>query len=185
MMNRYLLMIIVTLVMAVTRVMPHPWNFTPVIAGGIFLGSVWKPQYSVAVTLGAMVLSDTVLGFYSGMWVTYGLMTGVALSGIFLRNAGPGKAVVGATAVGCLFFLISNFSVWWGSTMYPSTGAGLIACYVAAIPFFQNQLISTVVYSGVFFGMAAYMRKEETSVVRTVRTDSPGADSVTRSSSVS
>jgi hypothetical protein len=68
--------------------------------------------------------------------------------------------VIGYSLVGSvLFFLITNFGVWLGSSMYPQTGAGLIATYVAGIPFFQNTVLGTLFYSSVMFGSFAYLRQ--------------------------
>jgi hypothetical protein len=53
------------------------------------------------------------------------------------------------------FFAFSNFVVWMGSAMYPHTIPGLISCYVAAIPFYTNDLLSTSVTAGAVFGLPA------------------------------
>ena len=67
----------------------------------------------------------------------------------FLRVTG------GVLASATSFFLLSNFAVWIGSVMYPHTAAGLGACYVAAIPFYANDLISTAITAGALFGLPA------------------------------
>jgi hypothetical protein len=56
------------------------------------------------------------------------------------------------------FFILSNFAVWMGSNMYPHSIAGLAACYVAAIPFYANDLMSTAVTAGALFGLPALAR---------------------------
>jgi hypothetical protein len=51
-----------------------------------------------------------------------------------------------------MFFLLSNFHVWLGSRTYPQTPAGLLACYVAAVPFAMNMLAANLLYCGLMFG---------------------------------
>jgi len=58
-----------------------------------------------------------------------------------------------------IFFLVSNFGTWMSGMMYPKTGAGLIACYTAAIPFFQGTFISDLVYTTVLFGSFELVKK--------------------------
>jgi hypothetical protein len=61
--------------------------------------------------------------------------------------------IVGATLIGLLvFFLVTNFAVWWMFNTYPKTWEGLVACYVAAIPFVRNQLMGDTFYVVVLFG---------------------------------
>lgn len=51
-----------------------------------------------------------------------------------------------------LFFVMTNFGQWYLSPTYSKTWGGLIACYIAAIPFFHNTLLSNAVYATVLFG---------------------------------
>ena len=57
-------------------------------------------------------------------------------------------ALIGAVA----FYLITNFGVWATGLTYPKTGAGLLACYAAGIPFFGYTLLGNLLYSAVLFG---------------------------------
>ena len=43
--------------------------------------------------------------------------------------------------------------VWLRGNMYPHTAAGLGQCYLAGLPFYRNDLASTVVFSAVFFAL--------------------------------
>jgi hypothetical protein len=65
-----------------------------------------------------------------------------------------GAVLVSSTS----FFVLSNFAVWVGSNMYPHSVAGLAACYVAAIPFYANDVMSTAVTAGALFGLPALAR---------------------------
>jgi hypothetical protein len=58
-----------------------------------------------------------------------------------------------------LFFVVTNFGTWLLSGMYPMTASGLTACFVAAIPFFQNTVAGDLFYSGVLFGGFALLER--------------------------
>jgi hypothetical protein len=142
------------LLAAALRLVPHPPNFTPIGAMALFSGAnLGRRPLAFVAPLAAMVLSDAVLGFYSGVWITYlavaliVLVAWVALSRVsVLRVAGA------ALAGSVVFFLVSNFGTWALSGMYPHTAAGLAGCYVAAIPFFQNTVAGDLFYATLLFG---------------------------------
>ena len=94
------------------------------------------------------------------MWATYLSVVLIVLLG-WAVSARITFVRVGAAAVASsvLFFLLTNFSVWLGSSVYPQTFAGLAACYVAAIPFFQNTLAGDLFYSGLLFGGFALLER--------------------------
>ena len=139
-----------------SRVIPHPPNFTPVLAVAIFAPYFFRElEVAVALPLAAMVLADLIIGMHSYMLWVYGVVAASTLISYILRYTGSHLFRVGALALGsCLvFFLVTNFGVWLGSGFYPKTAEGLIACYVAALPFFGNTLVSTVAFSGLFYGL--------------------------------
>jgi len=139
---------------ACARLLPHPWNFTPLIAIGLFAGAQARfAATGVVATLAALALSDAVLGFYRGFWYVYGAMLIPILLGRLIRNKNGVMAIIGAAIGSSIsFFLITNFMVWATSTLYPHTLAGLATCFVAAIPFFQNQLLGDAFYTFALFG---------------------------------
>jgi hypothetical protein len=68
--------------------------------------------------------------------------------------------VIGATLLASTsFFIVSNYAMWVGGTMYPHTIAGLGMCYVAALPFYRNDVLSTGLIAGLAFGLPAMARK--------------------------
>ena len=142
------------LLAAVLRLVPHPPNFTPIGAMALFSGAyLGRRALAFAVPLGAMLLSDSILGFYSGFWVTYlavGLI--VPIGWLALSRVSPLRVGASAIASSIIFFLVSNFGTWALSGMYSRTGAGLAACYAAAIPFFQNTLAGDLFYATLLFG---------------------------------
>jgi hypothetical protein len=152
--SRLLALIAAILAAAVLRLVPHPPNFTPIGAMALFSGAyLGRRGLAFVAPLAALLLGDLVLGFYSGMWVTYVAVALIALVGwLALSRISFVRVGVAAVASSVLFFLVSNFGVWALSGMYPQNLTGLAACYVAAIPFFQNTLAGDLFYSGLLFG---------------------------------
>jgi len=153
--NRRLIALLTAILFAaVLRLVPHPPNFTPIGAMALFSGAYFgRRLLAFAAPIGAMVVSDAVLGFYSGFWVTYLAIGLVVLIGwLALSRVSPLRVGVAAVASSVTFFLVSNFGTWALSSMYPHTSAGLAACYVAAIPFFQNTLAGDLFYATMLFG---------------------------------
>jgi hypothetical protein len=155
------LWIAMVLLCAAARVLPHPWNFTPLMAIGLFSGyQASKATTGVLVTLSALVLSDAVLGFHTGFWWVYGAALVAVLFGRLTRNRGGAGAIAAAALASSLsFFLITNFMVWATSGMYPVTLTGLGACFTAAIPFYQNQFAGDAVYTLALFGGYALLKR--------------------------
>jgi hypothetical protein len=146
----------------VSRLIPHPPNFSPIEASALFAGAYFADRrLALLVPLLAMALSDLVLGFHDGVPVVYACMALMALvgRGLMGRASAPRVATYGlASAV--FFFVVTNFFVWATSGMYPPTWAGLGACYVAALPFLQNSLAGVAFYSIVLFGGFALLARE-------------------------
>ena len=146
---------------AALRLVPHPPNFTPIgamaMVGGASLGRRWL---AFAAPLAALFLSDLALGFYSGMWVQYiAVALVVLLAWTALKRITPVRVGSAALASSILFFVVTNFGTWALSGMYPHDLDGLAACYVAAIPFFQNTLAGDLFYSAALFGGFALLER--------------------------
>jgi len=139
---------------AFTRLMPHPPNFTPIIAMGLFGGAYLKDRRLVfLIPLVAMVIADAFLGFHGTMIWVYGSLILVSMMGILLTNrTSLVNCSVAALGGSLLFFLVTNFGVWLISGFYEKSIAGLITCYAMALPFFHNTLAGSVVYSAIMFG---------------------------------
>lgn len=136
----------------VSRLVFHLPNFTPVIALALFGGVYLKRSQAVYVPLALMAISDLVLGLHATMPFTWGSVLLISLIGLWVRNRKSVSTVLGSSlASAVLFFVVTNFGAWL--TMYPLTSEGFRACYIAAIPFFRNTLVSTLVYSAILFGL--------------------------------
>src|SRR5258708_33537256 len=146
---------------ACARLAPHPWNFTPMMAIGLFAGSqARKASTGVLATLLALALSDAVLGFYPGIWYVYAAALIPVLFGRFLRNrSGAGAIAPAALASSLSFFIITNFMVWATDRLYPHTLGGLAECYLAGIPFYRNQVLGDALYTIAIFGGYAVLNR--------------------------
>lgn len=158
---RFYTLVSITLAAALARLLPHWWNFTPIGALALFGGAYFlRRSTAVAVPLAAMLLSDVVLGithYGSVLWhsqpVVYACFVATVLVGMLLRNRRTIVTVpAAAIASSVLFYLVTNFSVWYRGDMYPHTAEGLAECYIAAIPFFRNGLLGDLFYSAILFG---------------------------------
>jgi hypothetical protein len=151
---------------ALSRLLPHPPNFAPITALAVFGAIRYADRRTAILTpLLALFLSDLAKevlyryglspqwGLYRGMWTVYGATTLVVLLGRLAWGTRSAGVIAGTTLAGsCLFFMLSNFAVWAGGSLYPHTVEGLAACYSAAIPFFRNALLGDAFYAAVLFG---------------------------------
>ena len=149
----------IILLAGLVRLLPHPWNFTPVLAACIY-SSFYMNNIFLALSLPliAVFAGDLSLGFYNGIIWVYSAYILVIIFGVFFRdNFSFKKMGLLAVSGSLIFFIISNFGVWFGGTIYPKNLMGLTACYIAAIPFFYNSLLGTLMYSGLFFGFTEWV----------------------------
>ena len=145
--------IYISVLLAIGRLIPHPPNFTPILAAAIVAPYIMNNKFiSLLIPISAMIIADFFIGFYSGIIWVY---SSILLCGILSDYSKRFKNYIlqlGAMSLlsSLIFFVITNFSVWFFGDFYPKTYEGLILCYTMAIPFFQNTVISTVVYTGLF-----------------------------------
>jgi hypothetical protein len=151
---RTLLALAIIALAAALRIAPHPWNFTPVGAMALFSGAVLKDRrLAFFVPLCALFVGDIFIGFHKLMPIVYASFLVSVAIGILLRDRRTVGPIAAATLLGAIqFFLVTNFAVWAFGLSYPRSSAGLLACYVAGIPFFWNTLAGDAVYAGLFFG---------------------------------
>ena len=150
---RFLLLTGMILAAAASRLLPHPPNFTPIGALALFGGAQFADKrLAFLVPLAAMFLSDLVLGLSRMTPIIYGCFALVVCLGFWVRRRQNAWAIGGTSLAGAMaFFLVTNFAVWAGSTMYPHTVNGLVKCYTAAIPFFGNAIAGDLFYAAVLF----------------------------------
>jgi hypothetical protein len=162
-MNRRMVLLAgIVLAAAISRLLPHPPNFTPIAAMALFAGAYLTDRtLAFAFPLAAMLLSDLALGHfvYGGKSllhsqpVVYACMLCTVAIGMLIGNRRSTVQVGSAALASSIFFyVVTNFAVWAGGNLYPHTGAGLAACYVAAIPFFRNSVIGDLAFAALLFG---------------------------------
>lgn len=151
---RTLFALAVIVLAAGLRIAPHPWNFTPLGAMALFSGAFIRDRrLAFLFPLLALFAGDIFVGFHKLMPIVYASFLLSVAIGFWLRNRRSVARVGAATLFGAIqFFLITNFAVWAFGLSYPRTGAGLLSCYVAGIPFFWNTLAGDVLYASLLFG---------------------------------
>jgi hypothetical protein len=162
------------------RLIPHPYNFTPVAGLGLFGGARLRSWRAYVLPLAVMAVSDVLLWAIQGRsdyslwqyafnpWVYACFLLAVVWGRLLIRNGGAGRIAAVSVLVSVQFFVVTNFGVWLSGSLYSRDLSGLIACYVAAIPFFGtnapplgffgNQVIGDLFYTGLLFGLYALLR---------------------------
>lgn len=184
---RFLFITCAIVIAAISRVLPHPPNFTPIGAMALFAGAGFSnKKFAFIIPLLAMFISDSILqwisgiGFHNTMFFVYGSFLATVGMGFLLRkNSNAGRVIIVSVLSSCIFFVVTNFATWWlegtnGAPLYPHTLQGLILCFVQGIPFynndifgsfFANTLIGDLFYCGILFG-SFYFAKSKFPVLR-------------------
>jgi len=170
------LLVLVAVVSRILNAEMHWYHFGPMVAMSLFSGAVLKNKsYAFILPLAAYLISDIYLqlahqnGFYGiSQFFVYGAMALVVLLGIYMRKINA-ATVLGFTIGGSLlFWLISNFGVFLGG-YYGGGLQGLVATYVAAIPFYKNEfatelflngIVGDIIFSGILFGAYAFIKNK-------------------------
>ena len=145
------------LALAASRFIPHPPNFTSLLALSFYVPALLGVRYLPSLVL-SFIITDLIIGFHGVTLFTWGSVILIGfLSKFFILNITT--RISGALIGALLFFLITNFGVWsLGS--YGYTFEGLILCYTLAIPFFAYTLISTLLFSSIIEGLYSIYRKK-------------------------
>jgi hypothetical protein len=158
---------------ALVRLVPHGWNLSPSYAAEVFAGARLRAWQAFALALGVRAVTDLIIflfpfpgqegtwRFYISFlpWVYLSVVLNVCL-GRLVRNTETGWKIGGITFLAALqFFVITNFGTWVGSDIYPKNLGGLVACYLAALPWFRNQFISYLIFVPVLFGAYAVLSR--------------------------
>ena len=146
---------------ALTRLLPHPPNATAVGAIALFAGAqLADRRLAFLVPLVALFLTDLVLGLHQGMAFVYACVAAMVLVGQRLGDRASVVKLAGASMAGSvLFFVVTNFGVFLFDGLYDKSLAGLVECYVMAIPFFQNGLLGDLFFTGALFGGFELLRR--------------------------
>jgi hypothetical protein len=161
--TRLTLVVSIVVAAALSRLLPHVPNVTPIAAVALFSGAYIADRWlAFVVPLAAMLVSDLILGFYgpgemASVYLGFALV--VAL-GLWVGEKGSALRI-GSAAItaSLLFFVITNFAVWAFGTMYPNSAAGLAECYIAALPFFRYTLAGDLSCTLLLFGGFALLER--------------------------
>ena len=154
---RALLAAVMIVLAAAVRIVPHPWNFTPIGAMALFSGAMFRDRrIAFLFPLAALFAGDLFGGLYRLMPVIYASFAVNVLIGRWLAGHRSVARIGGAVFLGALqFFLVTNFAMWLAFDTYPRTPAGLGACYLGGLPLVGNTLAGDMVYAALFFGVFA------------------------------
>ncbi len=151
---RFIFVMGIILFGAIMRLVPHWPNFTPIAAMALFGGAYLSKKYlAFIIPLSAMLLSDLILGFHTTMiavYLSFALVVGIGL--LLSNRIKVGSVLIAAIGSSLLFFLITNFAVWFGNPFYPQSFVGLTESYIAGLPFLGRGMVGDLFYSSVFFG---------------------------------
>ncbi len=154
---------------AIPPFLGHPPNFSAIDAMALFCGAYCSRRSMaclfvlLSVWTGDLFLNKLMLGhwdlFYPGFYWQYASYCLITLIGTTLKERiKPLRLAYACLSAATLFFVMSNLGVWASGTLYPLTFNGLIACYVTAIPFFKNTLLSDLFFTMTIFGGVAGLR---------------------------
>lgn len=178
--NKTLILGLMILAAALSRLLPHPYNFTPIGTIGLFGAAYFTQRYlAFLVPLAALWLSDLLLNnliyarqypeFYQDgfVWLptayalyVYGAFLLIVLLGfLLLHQVKPSNLLLSSFLASITFFLITNAGSWLIDPVYPKNGAGLLAAYTAGIPFFWNTLLGDLFYVALLFGVFEWVKR--------------------------
>ena len=134
----------VLIALSASRFIPHPPNFTSLLALSFYVPALMGRQY-IPVLIVSFAITDFIIGYHTGTHWTWGSVFLIGLISHLFANTLKLR-VTGALVGACIFFTVTNFGVWV-SGMYGHTLDGFIKCYTLALPFFTYSLISTLIFS--------------------------------------
>lgn len=163
-----------TVLGALARVLPHLPNFAPVGSISLFAGARMRGWQAYALPIVLMAVTDLFVGGYSAATplVYLAFLINVWIGTRLRGTENALKIGAGVVSGSLVFFLLTNFAWLYGSALYPHTLAGVVQCYVAAIPFYGRTLASDLLYSGALFGLHAWLsrmvaRRERVGILQT------------------
>lgn len=165
--TRLLTILALILMVSVFRILPHPPNFTPILAVALFAGAhLSNRALAFFIPLLAMLIADIVLGFHPTLPYVYGAIALIVWAGIWLSaRLNVRNVAVLALASSSGFFIVTNFGAWLSLPhLYERSWSGLVTAYIAAIPFFQNALLGDLLYTSLLFGGFYLLQRQYTSL---------------------
>ncbi len=159
--------VILTVLGVLSRLLPHPPNFAPVDSASLFAGARLPAWQAYLVPLAIMTITDPILALYYGVhpftrWqlFTYSSLLICVWIGRQVRST-RSYWRIGSAAVACsiVFFVITNFGAWVTLNQFAATPAGLLQCYIFALPFYKWTLAGDLLYTAAIFGLHAWLSR--------------------------
>ncbi len=144
--------------LAASRFVPHPPNFTSLLALSFYVPALIGIRYLPALLL-SFIITDIIIGFHSVTLFTWGSVLLIGLISKYFASSILNR-VGGALFGACLFYLITNFGVWTGG-LYGYNIGGLLTSYVLALPFFGYSIVSTIIFSSIIEAVYKFSKSKE------------------------
>lgn len=181
--TRWGIVAFVVLVVAMSRLIPHTltsslFNFSPLGGIALFSAAYFNKKYlAYVLPLAALWVSNLLInnifyakyfdGFswFANLEVYFAFLLIILMGSQLLKKITVPRLGVAAVSSSLVFFFVTNFYVWLNTLIYPKNFAGLVSCYVAAIPFYWNTLASDLLYTGLLFGLFEFAKRQYPSLV--------------------
>lgn len=158
--SKFYIPVLLILIGFTARLVPHPANFTPIVTTALFSGAYLSKKYAFIIPITIMLLTDLFLGFNKSTPIVYSCFLVTGLIGLWLKDHNNLTSIFGATVSSSLiFYFVTNFNYWYTGALYSRDMSGLISSYIAALPFFKNELAGSLIYTGLFFGGYELIKK--------------------------
>ncbi|MGL4630923.1 MAG: DUF6580 family putative transport protein [Leadbetterella sp.] len=176
----FLLIIVVS---ALTRVLPHEWNFSPILAIFVISAGLFQNNLRWIFPFAALLISDVFIqiqsgqGFYTGIQYVYISYACASMVSYFLfKNFTLKSTILTSLVASTVFYIVSNFALFYPSSSvvdvaagkYPHSFEGIKASYLVSIPYFRNSIVSTTIYSVLFYFLVEMVHQSKFKVAKIV-----------------
>ena len=136
----------VLIALSASRFIPHPPNFTSLLALSFYIPAIFGYRY-IPVLIVSFAITDLILGFHNTVFFTWGSVFIIGFISNYFKKSILSR-IGGALFGALIFYIITNFGVWSNGS-YGYTSEGLFLCYTLALPFFGYSIISTLFFSSI------------------------------------
>lgn len=160
--RKYIVIGLLMVFAVITRLMPHPFNFTAIGALALFSGAVIpNKKLAFIIPVAVMLVADSIIGFHSSMIPVYLCFALTVFIGMkMIRQINAITVPAASLTASAIFFLVTNLPFWYMDiSLYPLTWQGTVESYTMALPFFGNQIGGDLFYSITFFGVYAVLKQ--------------------------
>ena len=136
----------VLIALSASRFIPHPPNFTSLLALSFYIPAIFGYRY-IPVLIASFAITDLILGFHNTVFFTWGSVFIIGFISNYFKKSILSR-IGGALFGALIFYIITNFGVWSNGS-YGYTSESLFLCYTLALPFFGYSIISTLIFSSI------------------------------------